>query len=148
MPDRKFIDTSVLVYAFDRSEPAKHAVASRLLGETSERVGSRVISVQVLLELYNVLTRFISNPLPQNEAATIVDKLYEAASWEKLDYNAIVTRRAIVTAAERRTKIWDTLIAETMKENGVFTIITENEKDFGRIPGIRALNPFKSDMRE
>jgi hypothetical protein len=30
-----------------------------------------------------------------------------------------------------------------MKENGIDTIITENEKDFKKIPGIKVINPFK-----
>jgi predicted nucleic acid-binding protein len=31
-----------------------------------------------------------------------------------------------------------------MKENGVYIIFTENEKDFKKIKGIKVINPFKS----
>lgn len=34
--------------------------------------------------------------------------------------------------------------AQTMKENGITEIITENEADFHNIPGIKITNPFKS----
>jgi predicted nucleic acid-binding protein len=30
-----------------------------------------------------------------------------------------------------------------MKENNVYTIVTENEKDFKKIKGIKVINPFK-----
>jgi predicted nucleic acid-binding protein len=143
MPDNKFIDTSVLVYAFDKSEQAKHETASKLVRDMFERGEKGAISAQVLLELYNVLTRFISDPLSPADASSIVYKFFEAAGWIKLDYNTLIARRAVTIAAERKTKIWDTLIAETMKENGIDTIITENEKDFKKIPGIKVINPFK-----
>ncbi len=143
MPDNKFIDTSVLVYAFDKSEQAKHETASKLVRDMFERGEKGAISAQVLLELYNVLTRSISDPLSPADASSIVYKFFEAAGWIKLDYNTLIARRAVTIAAERKTKIWDTLIAETMKENGIDTIITENEKDFKKIPGIKVINPFK-----
>ncbi len=143
MPDNKFIDTSVLVYAFDKSEQAKHETASKLVRDMFERGEKGAISAQVLLELYNVLTRFISDPLSPADASSIVYKFFEAAGWIKLDYNTLIARRAVTIAAGRKTKIWDTLIAETMKENGIDTIITENEKDFKKIPGIKVINPFK-----
>ncbi len=46
-------------------------------------------------------------------------------------------------SAYQGTPFWDALIAETMLENGVSTIYTENEKDFKKMRGINAINPFK-----
>ena len=142
MPD-EFIDTSVLVYAFDLSEPGKHAVAAGLITDLSERNEKGIVSNQVLLELYNVLTRFISNPVPADEASTIVEKFMSSPDWTKLNYDASTVRHAVLSATGNRAKIWDTLIAETMRENNIDTIITENVKDFKKIPGIKVINPFK-----
>ena len=50
---------------------------------------------------------------------------------------------AIETSILLKTNIWDTPIMETMKENNVYAIVTENEKDFKRIKGIKVINPFK-----
>lgn len=143
MLDDKFLDTSVLVYAFDKTEPEKHEAATKLIRDLSSKGLKPVISVQVLLELYNILTRFISNPLPPNEALSILDDFFESSDWIKLSYTDSTAKRAITAAADYKIKIWDVLIAETMKENNVGTIITENEKDFKRIPGIIVVNPFK-----
>lgn len=43
-----------------------------------------------------------------------------------------------------RTNFWDALIVACMLEYGVDTIVTENERDFKRIPGITVVNPFKT----
>ena len=37
---------------------------------------------------------------------------------------------------------WDAFIAATMIENKIFNIYTENTKDFSKIDGIKARNPF------
>jgi predicted nucleic acid-binding protein len=141
--DSKFFDTSVLVYAFDNSDKTKHSVCLKMIDDMKEKMEKGILSTQVLMELYNVITRHITRPISPKDAAYIVDTFAVAESWVKLDYNLPTVRHAVRSSAETGTKIWDALIAETMKENGVTTIITENEKDFKKIPGIKVMNPFK-----
>jgi predicted nucleic acid-binding protein len=38
--------------------------------------------------------------------------------------------------------LWDAAIAATMKENDIFEIVTENVKDFKKIPQLKVSNPF------
>ena len=47
-----------------------------------------------------------------------------------------------------RATFWDALIAACMLEKGIKTIVTENERDFKRIPGITIINPFKAAGRK
>lgn len=56
MSDRAFLDTNVLVYAFDADSPVKQAIARRLLEELALR-GRCVLSTQVLQELFVTVTR-------------------------------------------------------------------------------------------
>jgi predicted nucleic acid-binding protein len=56
MGDRAFLDTNILVYAFDRSGPPRQEVASELVGELLD-LGLACVSTQVLKELYVVATR-------------------------------------------------------------------------------------------
>ncbi|OWP53188.1 PIN domain family protein [Candidatus Micrarchaeum sp.] len=140
-----FFDTSVIVYAFDSSEVEKHSIASKMIGKAMNE-GNGVISSQVLLELYNVLTRFVTNPLPREDAERIIKDFAGASSWRKLDYGVSTAVSAVETSVRLKTNIWDTLITETMKENNVYTIVTENEKDFKKIKGIRVINPFKKQV--
>ena len=50
------VDTNVLVYAYDRTEPAKQARALALLRQIPFS-GEGAISTQVLVEFYNAGTR-------------------------------------------------------------------------------------------
>ena len=67
MPDRQFIDTNILVYAYDSTDPAKQAQARQILksGITEE---TAVLSAQVLGEFFTVVTSRIPVPLTAEEA--------------------------------------------------------------------------------
>jgi predicted nucleic acid-binding protein len=57
-----FVDTNVLVYAYDRSEPEKQGQALEVLdGLATTRTG--VISTQVLAEFFITVTQKIPAPL-------------------------------------------------------------------------------------
>ena len=58
MSDRVFIDTNILVYAYDQNDPRKQNKAQKLLTDGTERK-TLVLSVQVLGEFFNVFTRHI-----------------------------------------------------------------------------------------
>ena len=61
MPDRKFLDTNVLVYAYDRHDLVKHTQAQQILLSGTENE-SIVLSVQVLGEFFNVVTQAHPEP--------------------------------------------------------------------------------------
>ena len=95
MQEDKFIDTSVLVYAFDKADQKKHAITTNLIDDILNKEGRVIVSNQVLLELYNVLTRFISKPLASEEAKSIILDFFDSQNWIKLDYSTSTTKRAI-----------------------------------------------------
>ena len=73
----EFIDTNILIYAYDSSAGAKHAVARELVGQLgSTRDG--MLSVQVLQEFYVTVTRKIAVPLSQNVA---IERLRVLGEW-------------------------------------------------------------------
>ena len=53
-------------------------------------------------------------------------------------------KAALETSKAFRGPFLDALIIETMKENGINQIATENEKAFSRFPGIKIRNPIQS----
>ncbi|OJI08006.1 MAG: hypothetical protein BK997_01765 [Candidatus Micrarchaeum sp. ARMAN-1] len=138
-----FFDTSVLVYAFDSSDGVKHKACIELIDKVHSKGEKIAISSQILMELYNVITQYISNPVSADNAAAIVSDFVDADGWIKLEYSALIAKRASLTASRSKIKIWDALIAETMREYGIITIVTENVKDFKKVPGIKVINPFK-----
>ena len=54
-----FVDTNILVYAYDRSEPEKQGRAVEVLDRLATR-GAGVISTQVLAEFFVTVTRKLS----------------------------------------------------------------------------------------
>lgn len=143
MNDNFFFDTSILVYAFDDTESTKHKIAKELVELVFENEKVGFVSNQVMAELFNVLTEKVAEPLSKSEATRLVSFFIDSPSWEKFDYNNITVKKALLTSTHYGVSVWDAIIAETVKEHGALEILTENEKDFAKIPGIKIRNPFK-----
>ena len=73
MPGREFVDTNILVYAYDSSDPEKQRVARGLL--TRAVAGEIVISAQVLAEFAATLLHKISPPPSGEDVVAILDAL-------------------------------------------------------------------------
>ena len=80
--------------------------------------------------------------LSKRDALEIIREFTEFNAWTVLSIkpNSIVLATKI--SEEYNMSYWDSLLAATMKENGITTIYTENEKDF-KVPWIKVINPFK-----
>ncbi|MBI2542995.1 MAG: PIN domain-containing protein [Candidatus Aenigmarchaeota archaeon] len=143
MNDELFYDTTILVYAYDESETEKGNICKSLVENVFSGESKGVISNQVLAELFSVLTTKMKIPLSKEVAESLVDKFVESSNWIRINYTEGTVKSAMSTSKVNKTEFWDSLIAETMKENGIETIYTENEKDFKKIPGIKVVNPFK-----
>ena len=143
MTDKSLIDTNILVYSYEKppSEGHKCRVCLDLILNCFKGEKAGVISNQILAEFFYVITRKSATPLPPPEAQRLVFLLEASNHWQKLNY----TTKTVINASElsRRYQLsfWDALIAATMLENNIFTIYTENEKDFLKIPGIKVINP-------
>ncbi len=141
MKDEIFYDTNVLYYAYDLSEPEKRKTCKSLISKVFMGETKGVISNQVLVELYNALTRKLG--VKSDTAKVIVDAFITSPNWQKISYNHMTVKAALSTCKAFGAPFLDSLITETMKENGIDQIITENEKDFTRIPGIKIKNPVQ-----
>ena len=61
--DKIFLDTNLLLYAFDAGSPAKHVVAVRIL-EDLWRSGNGILSTQVLQEFFVNVTKKVPGRCP------------------------------------------------------------------------------------
>ena len=141
MSDEKapgFVDTNVLVYAFDKSGSPKKRAAQRLLSELMDEDRLRV-STQVLQELFVTLTRKVARPCSGEEALAVLDDL---AAWPLLtvDYPAI--RAAVELAGEAKISFWDALVVVAAARTGATVLYTEDLNDGQEILGVRVSNPF------
>ena len=135
-------DTNILVHAYTISDERKHAVALALV----ERVWAgeeAATTLQNLCELFFVVTRKVAKPIPPSVAESVLRGILLGSQWTVIDRTPETVFKAIEFLKFSPTHFWDTLIAACMLEHGIHTIVTENERDFKRIPGIAVLNPFK-----
>jgi len=129
------IDTNVLVYAFDTAYPEKHKAAQAIVRDIFNGKQEAVVTNQILAEFAAVVTRKIEKSMQKEDAGAIVEAIIASGNWQILNY----TEKTVVHALKSKESFWDALIAQTLLENNVKTIITENGKHF---TSIRAVNPF------
>jgi predicted nucleic acid-binding protein len=136
----RLVDSNILVYAYDKSEVQKNIIAKGTLKNLwQEKSGA--LSIQNLAEFYYTITKKIEFPLQPDNAKQIILDFNQAFQIIKYDEKTIIS--AINCQEIYKIHFWDALLAATMEENGIETIITENEKDFKKIKWLKAINPFK-----
>ena len=131
-----FLDTNVLVYAFDQSEPEKQARAQELLAEHPDAV----ISTQVLLEWFAIVTRKFTPPMPGERAAAA---MVDLAALDIVVADAELVVRAARTAAGHQLTIWDAMIVESAALGGCRTLWSEDLRDGAVLRGVEIRNPFR-----
>ena len=144
--DNRLFDTNILVHAYTVSGERKHRAAVALV-EPIWGGQQATTTLQNLCEFFVVVTRKVAKPLSPAEAQVIVEGVLAASPWRVIDRGPGTVRKAIGLVKAYRASFWDALIAACMLEHGVPTIVTENEADFRKIPGITVLNPFKAEVR-
>ena len=139
MSDRHFLDTNILVYAYDKSEPEKQERAQNLLTDGIEQEHS-VLSVQVLGEFFNVVTHHIPQPMTSSEALEIIVML-SILPVQEIDLTMV--KRAIDTHETYQISYWDALIVSAAERAGCNRIISEDFSDGQTYQNILVCNPFK-----
>ena len=133
-----FVDTNVLVYAFDKGGSPKAPVAKRLINELMEEDRLR-LSTQVLQELFVTLTRKVSQRCSSQEALAVLDDL---TAWPlmAIDYGSI--RAAVDLADKAMLSFWDALVVVAASRMGATVLYTEDLNAGQEILGVRINNPF------
>jgi predicted nucleic acid-binding protein len=138
MKDNILIDSNVLIYAETTDDEQKHATAISAM-EKAKLDYVPFISIQNLNELCSNLVK--KSKLGYD---SINDRISSHKdSFELVSFSVETIKTATQLAREHKVHFYDCLLAATMRENKIFAIITENEDDFKRIPGIKVINPFK-----
>lgn len=144
MSDTKaLVDSNILIYAHDAADGFKQQKAIQLLTDYFEQKNQLFFSTQVLEEFYVNVTAKIPEPLSPKQAREIIEKLIQYNPTAILTVLPEQLLSASHLQEQTTVHFWDCLIAETAKANGVYTILTENTKDFSKISGIKAKNPFR-----
>lgn len=133
-----FVDTNVIVYAHDRSDARKQAVAQRILeGLWADRSGC--LSTQVLQELYVVVTSKQKLALSPADGRALVE-VY--AEWPLVAIEPTLIMTASRLAEERGLPFWDALVIEAARVAGADRLLTEDLQDGHVFDAVRVENPF------
>jgi len=135
-----FVDTNILIYAYDASAGNKHLTASQQVADLW-KAETGLISTQVLQEFYVNVTRKISKPLNISVARSIVEDL---SRWEVVTLEPDTILAAIDLQRDHLFSFWDAMIVAAAFAGGAETLLTEDLNHGQTINGITILNPFKN----
>ncbi len=133
-----FVDTNILVYAFDQREQPKREVAGHLLRDLAAADQLRM-STQVLQEFFATTTRKLKPPLPPRRALETIDDLCQ---WPIHQVDPDTIRRAGLLSEEAQLSFWDALIVVSASLSGAETLYTEDLNHGQTILGVKVVNPF------
>jgi predicted nucleic acid-binding protein len=137
------IDTNILVYAHDRTEPAKQARAIRVL-EHLQLGGTGRLSAQVLAEFFRATTRGAAAMLAPAEAGDQVDRF--ARTWPVLPITGPIVLEATRGVREHQLAYWDAQVWATAHLNQISVIFGEDFNAGAALEGVRFVNPFAADF--
>ncbi len=135
----QFVDTNILVYAYDRTQGEKHVRARELLLSLWES-GFGCVSTQVLQEFYVNVTRKSAAPLPPEQA---MDVIQDFSDW-KVHRAGIKDLVSAIQLQQRcRISFWDAMILQSARQSGCALVWSEDLSDSQEYAGVRVVNPFK-----
>ena len=135
---RVFVDTNILVYAYDIDAGEKHAKAKAILSTLwADRNGS--LSTQVLQEFYVTVTRKLPQPLSRRIAREIIETY---GQWPVYSPTAADVVAASRLEERHRFAFWDALVLVAAQRSEAGVLLSEDLQDGRRIEGLRITNPL------
>ena len=138
MNDKCFVDTSVLVYAHDRTAGTKHHRALQLVEELWNS-GKGVVSTQVPQELCVNLRKKVDPPCPGDELRRLI---LDHMSWEVMANTAESIVEALDLEVRYRTWFWDALILHSALHCGATILYTEDLAPGEKYGAIQVVSPL------
>lgn len=136
--DRVFVDTNILVYAYDADAADKNEIAKGRLAELwNDETGA--LSTQVLQEFYVTVTRKLPKPITRRAAREVIDTYDTWAPHRP-------TTADLVAASEleehHRLAFWDALVVVAAQRCGCAMLLSEDLQDGRRFGPVTVVNPF------
>jgi predicted nucleic acid-binding protein len=133
----EFLDTNVLVYAYDPHEPRKQQIARSLLRRAL--AGEIVASNQVLGEFATTLLHKLKPPTNPDDLIRLLDS-FGPIELVQLDGDVLV--RAVRAHAQYGLNFYDGLIVAAAERAGCLKIWSEDFNAKQKYFGITVENPF------
>jgi predicted nucleic acid-binding protein len=141
---RVFVDTNVLVYARDASEPTKQPLATRWLEHLWATRSGR-LSTQVLQEYYVTVTAKLKPGLAAAEARSDVELL---AAWQPVVADERLMQDAWRIQDETGWSYWDAAIVAAAVRSGCTHLLSEDLQTGRTVDGVQVTSPFETSPGE
>lgn len=135
----EFVDTNVLVYAYDTTTMPKHDRARSLLERLWESRNG-CLSVQVMQEFFWIATRKIPSPLPPKTALGI---LRDYSAWPVFAPSSADVIAAGELAASATLSYWDAMIVHAAASLGASRLWTEDLQHGLVLGSLHIESPFQ-----
>jgi predicted nucleic acid-binding protein len=132
-----FLDTSVLVYGYDASDPRKRRVAQDLIRKAL--LGEIVTSTQVLAEFASTLLHKLNPPARPKDVGVLLDAL---GPIKLIATDGDTVRRAVEARGQYGIHFYDGMIVAAAERAGCKRIWSEELNAGQRYFGIVVENPF------
>ena len=132
-----FLDTNVLVYAYDASEPVKQRIARELVRRAV--AGEMVTSTQVLAEFAVTLLHKLSPAARTADVLSILDAL---GPIRAITPDGDTVRRAVEAHSQYSVHFYDGMILAAAERGACARILSEDFNAGRSYFGIRVENPF------
>ncbi len=131
-----FVDSNILLYAMDDTDPRKQQIARNWRAELwKSRLGR--ISFQVLNEFYVNAVRL--KPAASDEARA---EVRDFLAWNPVVVDATVIERGWKLQDRYRISYWDSLIVAAARAASCGFLLSEDFQDRQRLDGVEVVNPF------
>ena len=142
MPEVKtFLDTNIVIYAYDGSAGKKHEMAQMIVMNLWNS-GQGILSTQVLQEFYVSVTKKIPKPLNVKFAKDIVSDFLK---WEIIVNDGEAILGAIDIQLKYNYSFWDSMIIHAAISSGAELLLSEDLSHGQSIGGVTIKNPFRSN---
>ncbi len=136
--ERVFLDTNIIVYAYDRDAGRKHEIAKALLIDLWNAEGG-VLSTQVLQEFYVTVTKKIASPLPPESAREIIE---DFLTWDVVTNDGEAVLEAIDMQISEKISFWDALVVAAARKGAADVLLSEDLSDGRKFGDLCIRNPF------
>jgi predicted nucleic acid-binding protein len=138
MTARVFVDTNVLVYSRDASEPEKQKLAIDWMAHLW-RTQAGSLSFQVLQEFYATVTQKLQPGLDPQNAREDVRSLF---TWSPMDIDSRIIEGAWLIQDRYKFSWWDALIVSAAQVADCRYLLTEDFQENQELGNVRVINPF------
>jgi predicted nucleic acid-binding protein len=134
-----FVDSNVLIYFRDASEPKKQAQAAAWLSALWQSRAGR-LSVQVLSEFYVTVTQKLR---PGMDAASAWTDVRNLMVWQPVPLDLVVLGGGRAVQDRYQLSWWDSLIVSAAQVAGCRFLLTEDLQNGQIFDSVEVVDPFQ-----